>query len=63
MVVLHHLRRFDDAAQLPELAQSTVRRALARSMRLVFAERHGRFEALAFEATRGRRDRLRHERP
>ncbi len=63
VVVLHHLRRFDDAAQLPELAQSMARRTLARLMRLVFAERHGRFEALAFEATRGRRDRPRRECP
>lgn len=55
VVVLHHLRRFDDAAQLPALAQAMVRRTLARSMRLVFAERHGRFEAVAFEATRGQR--------
>ena len=54
VVVLHHLRRFDDAAQLPSLAQAAVRRSLGRSMQAVFAERHGRFEAVAFEATRGR---------
>ncbi len=63
VVVLHHLRRFDDAAQMPALAQASVRRALARSMRLVFAERRSRFEAVAFESTRGGRfvqpDRLR----
>jgi SAM-dependent methyltransferase len=52
VVVLHHLRRFDDAAQLPALAQAAVRRALAKSMRLAFAERHGRFEAVAYEAKR-----------
>lgn len=63
VVVLHHLRRFDDAAQMPALAQATLRRALARSMRLVFAERRSRFEAVAFEAPRGRRDRPRHRRP
>lgn len=54
VVVLHHLRRFDDAAQLPSLAQATLRRSFDRAMRPVFAERHGRFEALAFEAPRRR---------
>jgi SAM-dependent methyltransferase len=55
VAVLHHLRRFDDAAQMPSLAQAALRRKLAQSMKLVFAERHGRFEAVAFEANRRRR--------
>lgn len=54
VVVLHHLKRFDDAAQLPSRAQAALRRSLGRSMTTVFAERHGRFEALAFEASRHR---------
>jgi SAM-dependent methyltransferase len=54
VVVLHHLRRFDDAAQLPALAQAMLRRSLERGMGQVFAERHGRFEALAFEAPQPR---------
>ena len=63
VAVLHHLRRFDDAAQLPARAHSTVCRALAKSMRLVFTERHARFEAVAFEARRGRRVRHPVDRP
>lgn len=54
VVVVHHLRRFDDAAQVPWRAQATIRRTFDRSLRPVFAERHGRFEALAFEASRHR---------
>jgi cyclopropane fatty-acyl-phospholipid synthase-like methyltransferase len=49
MVFLHHLRPFDDAAQPPQLAHSRIRAALKQSMQLVFAERHARYEALAFQ--------------
>jgi SAM-dependent methyltransferase len=54
VVVLHHLRRFDDASQIPARAQAATCRCLSRSMRRVFAESHGRFQAMAFEATRRR---------
>lgn len=55
VVVLHHLRRFDDAAQVPARAHAAITRRLARSMRPVFAETRGRFAAAAFEAPLGRR--------
>ena len=52
IVVLHHLKNFADASQPPALAQARARDFLTQRIALVFAERHGRFEALAFE--RGR---------
>lgn len=50
VVLLHHLRRFADAAQVPALAHAAAGRRLSRSMRPVFVERHARFEAVAFQA-------------
>jgi SAM-dependent methyltransferase len=52
MVFLHHLCPFDDAAQPPALAHGRIRSALKQSMHLVFAERHARYEALAFQRSR-----------
>ena len=49
IVLLHHLMNFDDAAQKPALAQARAAAFLARTMRPVFAEHHGRYQALAFE--------------
>ena len=54
VVVLHHLKRFDDAAQVPARAQATIRRSFAPALTPVFSYRHDRFEALAFEASRQR---------
>ena len=48
VVVLHHLRNFDDAAILPSMAQHVAMRRLLRSMRLVFRHDDARFQALAF---------------
>ena len=48
IVVLHHLRSFDDAAQLPARAHARLCRQLAGSMALVFHERHRRFDCAAF---------------
>ena len=49
IVLLHHLRNFDDAAQKPALAQEKAAAFFARTMRPVFTEHHGRYQALAFE--------------
>jgi SAM-dependent methyltransferase len=48
VVVLHHLRPFEDAAQLPALAQRRMTRFFERTMRKTFDERHARFAAAAF---------------
>lgn len=53
VVVLHHLRPFDDAAQLPLLAQRQMVDILGRTMRKTGHARHGRFEVAGFR--RGRR--------
>ncbi|WP_102960056.1 class I SAM-dependent DNA methyltransferase [Mangrovicella endophytica] len=52
LVALHHLKPFDDAAQLPALAQRRIRQACGVRMHLVFLERHARFEAVAYEKPR-----------
>lgn len=52
LVLLHHLRNFDDAAQKPALAQARSAAFFARTMRPVFADHHGRYQALAFERPR-----------
>lgn len=49
IVVLHHILDFDDAAQLPKLAQEKARRFLGRRMRLASERRSGRFAAVAFD--------------
>ncbi len=48
VVLLHHLSAFDDAAQLPFLAQQRMARFFGRMMPPVFHERHARFDASAF---------------
>ena len=55
IVIVHHLRDFDDAAQKPARAQAEARRFFRERMQLAFQERHGRFEALAFDAPQQRR--------
>lgn len=52
IVIVHHLKDFADAAQKPARAQSEARRFFRQRMTEVFRERHGRFEAVAFEAPR-----------
>ncbi|BDA83291.1 methyltransferase [Aureimonas sp. SA4125] len=54
IVIVHHVRDFGDAAQKPFRAQADARRFLRARMSEVFHERHGRFEALAFDAHRSR---------
>jgi SAM-dependent methyltransferase len=49
IVFLNHTRQFDDAAQLPALAHERMRRALEKSMYVVFHERRGRFDVVAFQ--------------
>lgn len=48
VVILHHLRNFDDAAIFPSFAQQTAMRHLGRRMRLVFTHDDARFQAVAF---------------
>lgn len=48
IVVLHHVVPFDDAAQLPALAQARLCRMFARSMLRVLDQRHGRYAVAAF---------------
>ncbi|MFC7051222.1 class I SAM-dependent methyltransferase [Hansschlegelia quercus] len=52
LVLLHHVRDFDDAAQKPWLAQDRARRLIERSARTVFDHAEGRFRAAAFVAPR-----------
>lgn len=52
IVIVHHLKDFADAAQKPARAQRAARRFFGRRMAEVFHERHGRFEVLAFDASR-----------
>lgn len=49
VVLLHHFSPFDDAAQPPFLAQRRMTAFFGRTMRVVFRERHMRFEAAAFQ--------------
>lgn len=49
MVVLHHLRDFDDAAIRPSCAQGFALRTFSHRMKLVFLHQNGRFQAAAFE--------------
>lgn len=52
IVFLNHTCQFDDAAQLPALAHRRMRRTLEKSMYIVFHERHGRFDVVAFQKPR-----------
>jgi hypothetical protein len=52
IVVVNHSVPFVDAAQLPVLTQHRIRSQLGRSMAIVFHERHGRFDVLAFRKAR-----------
>lgn len=52
IVVLHHLRPFDDAAQLPALAHRGMRRAFGAGMRKTFDKRDARFDAVAYRKPR-----------
>lgn len=52
IVVLHHTVAFGDAAQPPVLAQARMAVRLHQSMRMVFHERHPRFDAIAFSKAR-----------
>ncbi len=53
VVVLHHLRPFDDAAQLPRLAHGRLCRRLEAVALPRFAHRTGRYDARAFVRRRG----------
>jgi SAM-dependent methyltransferase len=55
IVIVHHLKDFADAAQKPARSQAEARRYFGARMAEVFHERHGRFEALAFDAPRPHR--------
>jgi SAM-dependent methyltransferase len=52
IVFLHHVRPFDDAAQVPALAQARVRKKMRRSMLLLYSKRHARFDVVAFRKCR-----------
>ena len=55
LVVLHHLRDFDDAAIRPRIAQDRAARALRKRMTPAFLHRTDRFQAAAFDRNAGRR--------
>lgn len=55
VVVLHHVRPFDDASQLPALAQARACAFLGRTMRPAFAFTHARFRCAAYEKRAGPR--------
>jgi len=55
LVVLHHLRDFDDAAIRPRIAQGHAVRTLRKRMALAFFHQTGRFQAVAFDRKTGRR--------
>lgn len=55
LVVLHHLRDFDDAAIRPRIAQDRAVRTLRKRMTPAFFHRTGRFQAAAFDGNAGRR--------
>ena len=48
IVILHHLRNFDDAAILPRLAQATALRCFGHRMRLAYSHDDFRFQCAAF---------------
>lgn len=48
IVFLHHLRPFDDAAQLPSLSQQRIRIRFEKTMPIVFHEQHKAFDVIAF---------------
>lgn len=48
IVIVHHIRDFDDAAIRPSVAQAYAFRTLKSRMGLVFLHRTGRFQAAAF---------------
>jgi cyclopropane fatty-acyl-phospholipid synthase-like methyltransferase len=52
IVFLNHVRQFDDASQLPALAQRRLYLDLSATMRVEFHERHGRFEVVTFQKSR-----------
>lgn len=52
VVVLHHLRPFGDAAQLPILAQRRMQDVLGRTMPKTGHARHARFEVAGFRKPR-----------
>lgn len=58
IVLLHHLRRFEDATQHPRLAHDAARAAFAALFQMSVYKHHGRFELLAFD--RGRCSASRH---
>jgi SAM-dependent methyltransferase len=55
LVVLHHLRDFDDAAIRPRIAQGQAVRTLRKRMALAFFHQTSRFQAVAFDRKAGRR--------
>lgn len=57
IVFLHHLRRFNDAAQLPSLAQARIVSTFKRWTQYSFHERHAQFDAVAFRKHRLKRRR------
>lgn len=52
IVILNHARLFPDASQPPALAQCTVGLTLGKTMRIVFHERHSRFDVIALRKPR-----------
>ena len=48
IVVLHHVIPFDDAAQIPSMAQARLCRALSLRMARVYQHRHRRYSVAAF---------------
>lgn len=52
LIILHHLRDFDDAAIKPSIAQESAFAAVRAHMRLAHFHQSGRFQAAAFDRAR-----------
>ena len=57
IVLLHHRRAFEDAAQLPGLAHQRFHRQLNKTLRMTFAVAYPRFDAATFKKLSPRRTR------
>jgi len=49
IVILHHRRAFEDAAQLPRLAHQRLHRQLNKKLRMIFAVVYPRFDVATFK--------------
>lgn len=58
IVVLHHRRSFEDAAQLPQLAHQRLHRQLNKTLRIIFAAGYLHFDVATFKKRTSRGARM-----